>query len=75
MPTECAAGVVLTQAQRDDAAYRIEAFLRERKRVGQQRRRQECEDRIRNSERARERYHMMAKNKAGTDSPFAPRSI
>ena len=62
------AGVVLTQAQRDATADRIAAFLRERKKIAEQRRLQECEYRTRNSERARERYYRMVRSKLPADT-------
>ena len=64
---EKTASVVSTQAQRDAAADRIAAFLIERKKIAEQERKRECEYRLRNSERARLRYHMMVRRKSGTD--------
>ena len=48
---------VMTQDQCDALAERIAAVLRERKKIGDERRRQESAYRQRNSDYARARYH------------------
>jgi len=48
---------VMTQQQEDTLAERIAAVLRERKKVGAQRRLRELEMQLRNTQRATERYH------------------
>lgn len=46
----------LTQAQQDAMAERIARVLKERKQVGEERRRQERDKWLRSSQRARDRY-------------------
>jgi hypothetical protein len=48
----------LTQAQQDAIAERIAAVLRERKQIGEERRRQERDNWLRSSRRAQERYRL-----------------
>jgi len=70
-PTVYVPGAVLTKEQRNAIADRLEAFLRVRKRIAEERRRQESEYRARNSERARERYRMIVRNKNQENRPQA----
>jgi hypothetical protein len=68
-PTVYVPGAVLTKEQRNAIADRMEAFLRVRRRIAEERRRQEYEYRARNSERARERYRMIVRNRNQENRP------
>jgi hypothetical protein len=59
LETESEPMIVMTQQQRDALAERIAAVLRERKRLGEERRRREREYQRQNSERALSRYYKL----------------
>jgi hypothetical protein len=55
-PAHDTSGIPFTQEECGVLAARIDAVLRERKRIGEERRRQARQAQLRNVERARERY-------------------
>ena len=59
LDTENRSTPVTTQDQRDALGARIEMALRERKKIGDERRRQERDYRRRNSDRAISRYYKL----------------
>ena len=55
-PADDASGIPFTLEESAVLAARIDAVIRERKRIGEERRRQARQAQLRNVERARERY-------------------
>ena len=53
----------MTQAQQDALADRIAAGLRERKKIAAERSKRECENWLRNCERARELYQIHVRDR------------